>query len=347
MRSPLETLTGLREYARGPGVALHELTHPGGGVTVVVPAWGGRIVFAGCGEANVLWTAPDPAHPQLWPANTGGMRTWLSPEGGPKGAYFSADWKDWSCPAAMDPGAYLVEAGADADAIRMANEFTVTVNDGTEMHLQMGRDVAVGDRPGGLDGVEHLGIDFAHRLRNLGGALLDHAVDLWHLVQVVPGGCIVVPTADRPAWRNYFQPIPEERYEEHDDHLVVRIDGARRFKLGVPNTSATGAIGYLRARPDGTASAVVKRFEVSETAIHCDRPEGDLDRNGDVVQLYNHDTGGAEGFGEIECHSPSEALGPGEDQRYPIRIDVVEGSPDAVRAAAGRLLDRDLGGLTL
>jgi hypothetical protein len=347
MATPADTLSALRRSARIHHVDLHELEHPGGGRSIVAPAWGARILFTGSGEANCLWTSPDLGNPGLWPANYGGARTWLSPEGGPKGTYFSLDWSRWGCPAEMDRGNYTVRDDADAASIRTDNRFDLATNDGTELHLCMGRDVAVADAPPNLpEGVKALGIDFTHRLKNCGDETLTQAVDLWHLVQVIPDGVIVVPTRLAPAWRNYFQAIPNDRYEEGPAHLAVRIDGARQYKLGVPNTSATGRIGYISRRrvaaDTGEALAIVKQFRVVDGAIHADRPQHDQETNGDVIQLYNHDTGGPAGFGEIECHSPAEILEPGEEQSFSIRIDVVEGPFEQVRTAASTLLECDL-----
>jgi hypothetical protein len=347
MAGPGATRTDLCEYLEAQSIEYLELEHPGGR-SVVVPAWGGRVIFLGAGEQNRLWTSPDFRHNGLWPANYGGMRSWLSPEGGPKGTYFSADWEAWSCPAQMDPGRYHVTAAEPRRAVRLDNAFEVETNDGTALSLTMGRDCSVGERPAAVGGaVGHVGLDFAHRLQNNGGQTLEQAVDLWHLVQVVPGGVIVVPTRGQPGWRNYFEPIPADRYAEHADFLVVRINGAQRYKLGVPNTSATGGIAYLQPLPGGEAAAIVKRFAVEPGAVHCDRPQGKQEENGDVVQLYNHMTGGAEGFGEIECHSPAATLAPGEEQSYAIRIDLVEGPEAEVRRAAGALLERDLSQISL
>lgn len=335
-------LESIRAYATMHDLDIIELAHPGGGVCVVIPAFGGRIVYVGFGGANRIFAAPDFDAPDMWQGNYGGLRSWLSPEGGPKGTYFSADFKDWKCPAGMDPGDFVISTQTPT-TVSMDNAFSVVTNDGTQMHLSMGRDIAVGDRPASIGAaVRHMAIDFAHRLENCGEQTLDNVVDLWHLAQVNPGGVIVVPTQGRPEWRNYFQPIPEERYGETDDCLVVKINGSLRFKLGIPDRASTGRIAYIQPVENGQAIAIIKRFSVDPKAIHCDRPEGKFDENGDAVQLYNHFTGDENAFGEIECHSPAATLTPGAEQRYAIRFDILEGTQADVKQAAGVLLERNL-----
>lgn len=338
--SPGATLSGLREYASANGIDLHEMKADDG-TLVVTPGWGGRILFAGAGEENAFWTQPDFQATGQWGWNKGGARSWFSPEGGPKGIYFSADWSEWQCPAAMDPGAYKVEEKSDT-SIRMENTFQATANDGTEYHLAMGREVTVADRPPLCDCIKIMPVRFSHWYRNLGDAPLDQCIDLWHLVQIRPGGVILAPLndGDTTPYRNYFEPIPEDRVAVKGGCLSVKIDGARRYKLGVTQKRSTGAIAYLR-RDGDDASLFLKRFEVFPEGIYADRPESDQEHNGDAVQLYNHDTGGPEGFGEIECHSPAETLAPGATQTFGMDILLLEGPAPSVIAGGCKLLGVD------
>ncbi len=336
------TLTDLKAAAEETGVPLHALAGDGG-CAVVVPAWGGRILFLGTGEANTLWTSPDFANNGLWPANYGGCRSWFSPEGGPKGIYFSADWSDWQCPPAMDPGDYKPVGETNGRRIALENQFQATSNDGTAYHLRMGRTVELGAAPDLPEGVACVPIHFAHSYVNLSDRTVDREIDLWHLVQIIPGGTILVPLAagsDQP-YRDYFEPVPADRVAVQGACLSVAIDGARRYKLGVNQRSAAGAIAYLRTTGD-TASLLVKRFAVDAAGVYADRPEADQERNGDPIQLYNHMTGGPEGFGEIECHAPAVTLAPQARQEFSIELDLLEGPRNAVLEAGSALIDRDL-----
>jgi len=345
--APGSTLAGLRSYAQSATVRMHELESPGG-TAVVVPAWGGRILFLGTGEANALWTSPDFRNNGLWPANYGGCRTWFSPEGGPKGIYFSSDWKNWQCPPAMDPGTYRIVGESGPGRIAMENMFEAVANDGTVYRLQMDRLVEVVPPAVRAAGVDCMSLRFTHSYCNLADKTIEQEIDLWHLVQVPPRGTILVPMNDRsePPYRNYFEPIPGERVALAGSVLSVAIDGARRYKLGIPQTRTTGAIAYVRAA-DGRANLLLKRFAVEAQGVYADRPQADPFTNGDPVQLYNHMTGGAEGFGEIECHSPAVHLPPRARQDFSIALDLIAGPLHAVLAAAGEVLGMDLTGARL
>lgn len=326
---PGATLSGLRAFAESEGVRLHEMPS-GDGVAVVVPDWGGRVIFMGTGEANRLWTHPTLRTEGDWAWNWGGARSWYSPEGGPRGAYFSPDWTEWSCPSAMDPGQYRAMPDADATQIRMANDFQLTTNDGTVFELSLWREVFAAEATEGAE-TRRLPLRFIHSYRNLGERLIDKEIDLWHLVQIPPGGTILAPLKEGSGepCRNYFEPIPADRMAVRGNCLSVKIDGALRYKLGVSGRRSAGAVAYFRAE-GGEASMLVKRFEVYPEGVYADRPQAAQDTNGDPVQLYNHMTADANAFGEIECHSPAVPLGPKEVQSFEITLTLIEGPRDAV-----------------
>lgn len=345
--SPGSTLAGLNQYLQSNSIDSHDLSVPQGTVKVV-PAWGGRIEFMGAGETNALWTQPDFDETGTWGWNKGGCRSWFSPEGGEKGIYFSSDWKSWECPSAMDPGNYQVVEKTPTRIV-MENEFKATSNDGTEYHLVMGRDISVGDMPDAIaDGVVCLPIRFAHSYKNLSNRTVEREVDLWHLVQIIPSGTIVVPLKDGEgdAYRNYFEPVPDERVAEQGGCLSLRIDGAKRYKLGVNQKRAAGMIAYIRFDGD-QATMFIKRFEIDPDGVYADKPEIDQVTNGDPIQMYNHLTGGPAGFGEIECHAPATILEPQKGQVFPIEIYLLEGPRDAVLESGGNLLNTDMSAVKL
>lgn len=340
--SPGSSMKDLVTYLDANGLESHTLCSEAGSV-VVVPAWGGRIEFLGTSDENAIWTPPDFAvqGDDAW--NKGGARSWFSPEGGDNGIYFSDDWKTWQCPAQMDPGTYRV-LNASPSRIEMENIFRATSNDGTKYHLAMGRDVELDTAPEDIaDSVRCVSVHFAHSYKNLGTRTIKKEIDLWHLVQLRPEGTILVPlrAGDAKPFRNYFEPVPEDRVAVGEHCLSLRIDGARRYKLGVPAERATGHIGYLRNSGE-TASLILKRFDIAPDGTYADRPEAAQNTNGDPIQMYNHLTGGAEAFGEIECHSPASTLQPGHGQVFAIQITLLEGPRDDVLASGSTLLGIDL-----
>ncbi len=347
MSGPGATLRGLQEFAAAEGLALHLLA-AADGTAVVVPAWGGRVIFLGPGDQNALWTNPDFKLAGQWGWNKGGARSWYSPEGGAKGVYFSADWSDWQCPPAIDPGDYRVLPGADSKHIALENEFKITTNDGSEYHLRLSRSVAVGAAPAVAGGVKSVPLTFSHGYKNLSPRTIHQEIDLWHIVQVNPAGTVLAPLRpgrDAP-YRDYFEPVPGARVAVQGGCLSVHLDGAKRYKLGLAAESTTGKIAYFRPQGD-QASMIVKRFTVAADGVYADRPQTEPDANGDPVQLYNHFSGGPEGFGEIECHGPAATLAPGETQDFTIEIVLLEGPREEVLAAGGRLLGVDTSAVKL
>ncbi|MFW6131832.1 MAG: DUF6786 family protein [Candidatus Aminicenantaceae bacterium] len=309
---------------------------------IVVPEFGARILAVSVGGENLFWTHPDILEGQ------GGQRSWISPEGGPKGFLFKPDWSGNRDFSMMDPGHYKVTFFEENEHIVLENEFEATSNDGIEKYkLTITRDIRLKEDPlkdapefNGLN-YEFLGIDFVHQLGNYSASMLDRILALWCLIQIPPGGTMIVPVSsvNQEAWRgNYFEPIPEEYVKANSDSFSFYIDGSKRYKVGIRAESAEGVICYLSRTKSKEYFLVSMFFPVRQDARYVDRPMSEQETNGDAIQLYSHLEKGALAFGELECHSWGLKIPSGMKKSFPVKIFIYKGSLDVIKKIGTKLV---------
>lgn len=330
------------EVLKENGVTYFDISDAQKGRLLVVPRFGARILAAGIGGDNLFWTHPDVMSGQ------GGQRSWVSPEGGAKGFIFRPDWRGNRDFSMMDPGNYRVVRGDPGKAVKLANRFQTTSNDGKERYdLTLTRDISLTDDPlksePDFTGVEYsfLGIDFVHSLQNHSSTTLDRILALWCLIQIPPGGTMIVPVKDvtSAAWRaDYFEPIPDRYVHANGDSFSFFIDGGRRYKVGIRPEYARGVISYLYGLPGGDHGLVFMTFPVKPDLPYTDRPKTEQQTNGDAIQLYSHLEKGPLAFGELECQSWGLDLPPEGSASFPVKIYIYRGKLSALKKIGGHLV---------
>lgn len=304
------------------------------GRALVVPELGGRILAVEADGQDFLWFNPDLLEtplPRNW--NAGGQRTWIAPERGGADLYFEKD--GWHCPPEMDPGHFRVERLASDEEIRLASEFRKAGPDG-ETLFRLERAIGL---PGALDPVtgplslsnprshstsfaetgpltrEKTG-PFCLRVEqsvSRKGPVDRVAVGAWSILQVpVPGYAAVFldpQRARRPLFRDdFFNPVPPPWVSGGVLPAVVRLTGDHQVKLGFPAThfGPVVVVRYMHyARESGVWLEITQRFERPSGGVYADSPGGEPAPAGDLVQLYNHFTGDAHAYAEIEAHAPA------------------------------------------
>lgn len=218
----------------------------------------------GCDE-NFFWTRPaltsaESAHSFYqtddW-HNSGGDRTWLSPE---LDVFFPnfPDTSIWRVPAEIDPGSYaIVRSGL---TVRFESKFTVTLS---RCCAQVEGRIAKSWGPaldplrheqvwGELTGVAYAGNTQETSLEFLTNSNNSAQVGLWNLLALPHGGEVIIPTHTQEEPRVYAGPIaPADLVVT--EHLV-------RFWIRAPGF---GRSGFARWPPRATRS----RFTSSEKLL--------------------------------------------------------------------------------
>jgi hypothetical protein len=287
------------------------------GVTALIATRGGRVFgpFADPDSPSQMWMNPafqDAGQFRrllesgAW--NVGGDRNWVAPEI----QYITLDRSNpdlVAVPPEMDPGQYcLTPHGETGWELRQ------------ELMLEA-RNVAKGSKPLSIQTWLRPVENPLRRLRTFPAlmervryagyeqvvTLTDRQPDtimseLWNLVQLNPGGDLLVGATPEFEIADYAtQPI-EQDYYRHDGRLMhFRITGDCMYKIGLQSACLGGRVAYLHPGDGNAAALMVRNFFNNPSSIYIEEPAWSPGRWGDSFHVYN-DGGRWGGFGELEVH---------------------------------------------
>ncbi|HEY9595824.1 MAG TPA: DUF6786 family protein, partial [Spirochaetia bacterium] len=298
------------------------------GWAVVAPSLGARILAAGVDDENALWTAPRIAR-AAWAdgGNVGGQRTWIAPEGGPRGFFFRTDPGLWTVPEELDPGGYVEVPGTDGWR-SWECRFTARCLDGESFPVSLTRSVRIARGERGP--VRLARVQLRQTLTNRGGTALDRRIGLWSIAQCPcgEGGRIVLtlapdhgPSCVRPS----FAPLLEGVLEMRPEAAVLRTVPGVKYKVGCDAHSAAGGVAFVGPR-GGEYLLVALLTDVDREGTYLDRPVfGGEVPCGDAIQAYNDPGTGGMAFCELETHAPALRLAPGGSQQAEVSMVVAFG----------------------
>ena len=296
---------------------------------IVCPALGARIMGAGIGQENALWIPPA-LSTRGWNegGNAGGQRTWIAPEAGPSGFFFSADGTTWAVPTDLDPGRYHASPAAAAVAC-FETELTARTARGVSRRISLRRCIKLeekSDLPGSA-----LTIGFRHELRNVGRSMLEKVIGLWSIIQLPcesPGAIFFSTHREAATLSRHFGEPP--RSEDCGKVVWLRVQGGARYKVGMSPSDFSGTVGFVRrarVEEDGRIPLVITtmRFDVDPAGTYLDKVSyvaSSTPSNGDAAQAYCDTGTGDLAFCEIESHGPAVSLAPGQSQGQDVRISI-------------------------
>jgi hypothetical protein len=273
-------LVGLLERT---GIA-YESFESGSRWMIVAPALAARIMGAGVGEENAFWVSTE-ISTLGWGegGNAGGQRSWLAPEAGPAGFFFSPDGSRWGVPLELDPGSYSpVPEKGEWRGYRSA--FTARAASGERYPIVLTRSMRILEgTDAGLRG-SALSIRFRHELTNAGTAIIDRRIGLWSILQLPCGepGTVLFGLRAEPAdaaapLRPYFSSLPEGIAGYSGNLAWMRAGGGRKYKVGLPGAYSAGTVAFLRRSrvrraDDKTFLLTALSFNVDAAAAYLDKP---------------------------------------------------------------------------
>jgi hypothetical protein len=321
------------------------------GSSIVVLAHGGRVigVFSPGRPGNLVWNSErlrdarscrELLQSSEW-CNTGGDRTWLAPEADfflptyPKtDGYFQ--------PRQLDPGSY--SCARQGGGVALVNELTLrSYRTGEEVRLRVSKRVAPlgglalrAGVPFSLRGLAACGYALACDLELLGEAPRT-PVGLWNLLQLPPGGRMLIPTRRPGKAVRYFGSIPEGALVEADGLVRWTMSAPGEQKIGVAPQQAIGRVCHLREDGDRAVLAV-REFTVKPDGLYPDAPWPPAQGPGCVIQACNVNSGLGR-FNELEYHAPAIGGGTGLTSVHDeSRVRFFHGEAVRVRALAARFL---------
>jgi Family of unknown function (DUF6786) len=308
------------------GVSKHTESYktPDGSTVLMLP-YGGRILglFAPESEENFFWSNPALASSEAAQAfyesdawhNSGGDRTWLSPEVD----FCFPDFPNlekYRQPRKLDPGNYkVVKAG---DIVRMVDQPTLTLSRSKEeVELEITKWVTPAPNPlryeqgvGELKGCEYAGYTLHVSLEFAGARTANSArVGIWNLLQMPHGGELLIPTYCRAEPKAFFGTIPPGDLAVDDRLIRYRMIAFGEQKIGIRAVATAGRAGYLY-ETGGRFALIVRNFSVNPSGEYIDVPWTDIRDLGYSAQACNvHSALGS--FSELEYHAPAIEKGAG------------------------------------
>ncbi len=321
------TQTDLADLIKRSGMIAENL-ESGRAWLIVVPELAARIMGAGIDEENAFWVAPDISRRWEHGGNPGGQRTWLAPEGGPSGFFFSSEGV-WSVPVEIDPARYApVPAGSGLRSYRADMEARAA--DGSYYSITVTRSMSLEQRSSPWGNV--LLVRFRNELANRGSVPLDRRIGLWNLIQLPCDDEGIVFIAGDPSLRAYHGRLPTVNEGASGRMAWIRVSGGSRFKAGISPCDFGGTMGFVRRSRLGGShedplilTAMAWHADPEATYVDLHPESGPLaSRNGDAAQIYGDAGNGDMAFCEIEAHAPAPLLSPGQSQSIDIAIYIAK-----------------------
>ncbi len=274
--------------------------------------------------------------------NVGGLRMWIAPE-----IRFGVKdrkryWETLTVQASMEPDAAEVDRNDRGDlSLNYQAKLKYYNPDAPAKSLRLERRVRAVPNPlasltdGSTDDLEYFG--FAHDCRIAQDTRDGNPAEVWNLVQVWGGGRALIPLLGDLAYADYYEPLPASHLALGDRFAVLKLDGTRRFKIGVAAHCHIGRIGHIR-EVGGETELVVCSYHNDPSARYAEQPAGEPDRRGLSMHFYN-DGGMFGGFGELEANGRTIGVdGMPDELEDSFSVWCYRGDKLAVAAAAHLLL---------
>lgn len=286
------------------------------GVRIAISQHGGRVLgpFLEPGGDSLFWVNPAFGDPGTFRRlaesdwNLGGERWWVAPEI----QYLCRDRYDYAnaeyIQPQMDPGNWLLEQ-AGPDRWRLYQDMTLEVFNFGSGHKELRMETLIGpamDPLRLLSDYERLtaGVIYAGYEQEVTLSERRHDDILsgaWNVVELYPGGQMLVPTSPYVETTDYLAPVDDRHQTIHSHHVSLRITGRQQYLVGYKAAHVTGRLAYLTDLDGDRSLLIVRGFFSYPSSLYLDEPPEVPGRRGDSVRIYNDD-GAYGGYGEMEVY---------------------------------------------
>lgn len=309
-----QLISSLKAAGQSPQLSIDDV-----GTTVMVLPNGGRILglFSPDSQTNFLWTndhlrSADSARAFIesdeW-QNTGGDRTWLSPEID----FFYPNFPvtdPYFQPRSLDPGNYQLIPNPHGITVR--NDLNVrSYRHKVDWQLRLTKDVRLLSNPLSrlphgqfAEKVQFAGYRLHTSLEILAADPKPADVNIWNLVQMPNGGDMIIPTYYRSEPTTFFGDIPAGHVQTYENKVVYTMKAEGEQKIAVSAMAATGRAGYIVAQGDETA-LIIRNFAVRPSANYVDVWPTSPEDDGYAFQACNIRNPTLGTFSELEYHAPA------------------------------------------
>lgn len=261
-----------------------------GGRLLLTP---GRVLQVTLAGIDTLWTDPVARD---W--NAGGDRLWFGPERdwfwATEDAADPGDLAGHLVPAEIDPGKWRTDRLQPRHARFAADPVLHHRRTGATTRLHVIRDVY-------LRYADSTRVVYeVHTTLQIAEAPPAQEVSAWSVLQVPTGGSLEIELTGPWAYRDYLEPVDQNRLRVTDTRAEVRLTGRTMGKIGVRPDVFGGRLRYTHDN-----FVIERHVDVQPQRRYCDHPLGaDRAEQGDALQVFEDD-GHYGGYVEIEHHSPA------------------------------------------
>jgi hypothetical protein len=282
--------------------------------------YGARVLglFPGKDEENFFWVHPPLEHGDTAKAlfagsgwhNTGGDRTWISPE---LDTFFTdTTFTQYWQPRPLDMSDYAVDRVGGG--IQMSRRMTLPLTrSNRSVDLQLTKWFGPAANPlryernaaAVLSSVQYAGYTQRVTLDSLDkSADLGPVAGIWNLAQLPAGGEMIVPLYRPEVLQKCFGDIPADRITVEDHALRIRADFSGSHKIAMKAAALCGRTGYVYHQGDRW-SLVVRNFFVNLSGEYIDVQKYDQKDFGYAFQMCRVDEPEFGSFCEMEYHAPA------------------------------------------
>ncbi|NOZ73147.1 MAG: hypothetical protein GXP38_14785 [Chloroflexi bacterium] len=240
--------------------------------------------------------------------NMGGERVWIAPET----QYLVRDradfWGTIHIPEQMDPGVqFLSKVGEDCWKISQNMLLEAYNFAAGQKQLRLDKWFRMVEDP-----LRNLAVypELSQDVRFAGYQQTVHLSETrhdeivsesWNLIQVRPGGQILIPTTSQPEYSNYFAPVDSHHLTFEPWGMRLQISGRKQYKVGVQAAQTFGRLAYFHQWRKEEAYLIVRNFFNNPSALYAEEPAAHPHNRGRSIHVYNDD-GALGGFGEFEVN---------------------------------------------
>lgn len=168
------------------------------------------------------------------------------------------------------------------------------------------------------------------------------SVGIWNLLQLPPGGEMLVPLYRPAAPQKCFGDIPADRIVSEDHLLRIRADFSGSHKIAMKAAALCGRTGYVYHCGEQSA-LVVRNFFVNPSGEYIDVQKHDLEDFGYAFQMCRVDEVDFGSFCEMEYHAPGLGSLPDPTRSEDLsQVWAFRGDRPSIAAIAHKLLGAEI-----
>jgi hypothetical protein len=219
-------------------------------------------------------------------------------------------WETWREPVAVDPGKYVCrEIGGRLHLVNRAKLELRRHGQIVEVEIDKSYDAApdpLRTEPKIAGLYAYAGFTTTVTLKLLREPKKSRVpIGLWQLLQLPPGGELIVPTHSPARTQVIFGKIPSGHVQRKANSVRYRMSSSTTAKLAIRGVYVTGRMGYVHRDGKGGWELVVRNFFVNPSGEYVDTPFDNEKDRGDAVQAANVAEPAIGCFSEMEHHAPA------------------------------------------